>query len=101
MTEGAIKHEQSRDSGIIGHKRRSEYKKNTTWKTKKTRNTVSIEKSRVGSDAHKGYTFAISYKTSAVLLIVKSDRSLLGDTGKKNFYLKGKTSLLFVKWVFR
>jgi len=30
MTEGAIKNEQSRDSGIIGHKRRSEYKKNTT-----------------------------------------------------------------------
>jgi hypothetical protein len=75
--------------------------KYTTWKTKKTRNTVSIEKSMVGSDAHEGYTFAISYKTSAVLLIVKSDRSLLGDTGKKKFYLKGKTSLSFVNWVFR
>ena len=55
----------------------------------------------MSSDAHEGYIFPISYKTSAVLLIVKSDRSLLGDTGKKNLYLKGKTSLSFVKWVFR
>jgi len=45
-----------------------------------------------------GKAVPVSHKTPVVLSIVKSDKSLVGDIGKKKIFVKGKNSLTFEKF---
>jgi hypothetical protein len=56
-TKGAIKNEQSRDTGNIGYTRhmtKTNKTKNITQKTKKMNNTYPTKKPGVNQDAHEG-----------------------------------------------
>jgi len=63
-------------------------------------NTDSTTKG-VNQGAREGWAVHVSYKTPAVLLIVKSSKRLVGDIKKKTFTLEGKDPLPTENWIFR
>ena len=88
-TEVAIKNEQSKGTGHIGNKTQVK-QKNKTPKIKTMNNTDPTNKPGVNPGAHEGQIVHISYKTPAVVLKLKSGKSLVRDRGKINLRKRHK-----------
>ena len=86
--KGKIKNVQSRDTGNIGNKtkdrRQRKLKKNTTQKTETNEQHRPHKKQRMNAGDCDGQAVPVSYKTTTMLLILKSGNRLVGHIHSGN-----------------